>query len=323
MNVAINDTLSVIERVQQHSSLNGWVITFILIIIPIVYEIIKSNLSSIKLIYGFVLNLPLIKSLNKSEGVFLMNQSQQQKNWITIKKEYLKKNFQTIEINYKKLLKSNGLISEINLRKIFKKHITKVKKIERKLLRINNLSYCGFPHVPLGFFDGNNLRKVNNISHINYFENPPCSEQGFFELKHIYNDPVKIESSDLEGINIVNEVILKVEQSYKIQDKDVKQINSELQILKFSNIEIKPWGITNYAQLDSFKNQFRNYLILLKEIGIKKIHLVATTPTPLSFALGSAIEHHFPEIIVYNYCNGVFDWSISIQKKEISYHNLK
>lgn len=45
--------------------------------------------------------------------------------------------------------------------------------------------------------------------------------------------------------------------------------------------------------------------------------MVATTQTSLSFSISNTIEHYFPEIIVYNYNLGDFDWGISIQKNEL------
>ena len=50
MENVINDSINVFEQIKHIRSINGWTITFFIIILPIVYEIIKSNLPLIKLI---------------------------------------------------------------------------------------------------------------------------------------------------------------------------------------------------------------------------------------------------------------------------------
>jgi hypothetical protein len=114
-----------------------------------------------------------------------------------------------------------------------------------------------------------------------------------------------------------NEIALKIEQSFPINNNGIRKTVHVDQIVFFGIKNPKQWGITNYAEIDLYQKAFKLLLNDLKNKGVKKIHLFATTPVSLSFSLGRVINHYHPEIIVYNYNNGRFDWGINLSRMEV------
>jgi len=184
----------------------------------------------------------------------------------------------------------------------------------------NSLIYIGFPHVPLGFLDGVNFSDIDDPILYEYQGmGSECLGKGFFELKRIYNTEIELEQTLNNNDSLEKEVALKIEQSFRINDDDIKKVINVSSIVSLSSDEIDRWKITNYAQIDKYQREFEKMLTRMKAKGVEKIHLFATTPVSLSFSLGRVINHYHPEIIVYNYNNGIFDWGINLQNCEIIY----
>lgn len=346
----MDEKISIVSQLMETEKIYSYIIELIksnglmTVVLIILLDLLRNHFAFLKRIFGWLYNRPLINKLQKFDGIAIMNISKFEKNYVRIKRYCHENNIRFIVISPMKLpcrvfkrlkwcylsellngkfgvFNDDGTITNEKLEKMFKHHKVKINVIACKLIKYQSLHYSGFPHVPLGFFDGYVLRTVHNIRFWNYYESSEYVENGFWELKSVLNSTVNIRKSDISNLYNTEEIILKIEQSFVISDYSLSQISSDLPILKFSTENIRPWSIINYAQVDSIKSQFRNYLLELSKTGVKKIHIVATTPTPLSFALGSAIEHHFPQVIVYNYNNGRFDWGIEIQKKRVFYNN--
>lgn len=146
-----------------------------------------------------------------------------------------------------------------------------------------------------------------------------CLGKGFFELKHIYNSTLNLKCDIDKFTKLDNEVALKIEQSFHINNDDINKVVKVGNILTFGNHDIGRWRITNYAQIEIYKREYLNILEKLKNKGVARIHLFASTPVSLSFSLGSVIEHYHPEVIVYNYNNGTFDWGINLRTQKVVY----
>jgi Ca2+-binding EF-hand superfamily protein len=212
----------------------------------------------------------------------------------------------------------DGTITKEKLENIVKRQQKTIQKAKRIMKNGNSLIYIGFPHVPLGFLDGVNFSDIDDPILYEYQGmDSECLGKGFFELKRIYNTEIEIEQTLNNYDSLDKEVVLKIEQSFKINDDDIKKVVNVSSIVSLSSSKIGRWKITNYAQIDKYQREFEKMLTEMKAKGVEKIHLFATTPVSLSFSLGRVINHYHPEIIVYNYNNGTFDWGINLQNREI------
>ncbi len=95
---------------------------------------------------------------------------------------------------------------------------------------------------------------------LEYLKSNNSSQKKFIELDKKYNMPIKIISTPLIDSNLSEEIILKIENSFAIKDNEINKISENTKILKFSNKNIKPQNISNYAEIDSFKKQLSIYL---------------------------------------------------------------
>lgn len=188
-----------------------------------------------------------------------------------------------------------------------------IKKAKKRMKNGNSLIDIGFPHVPLGFLDGVNFSDIDDLILYEYQGmGSECLGKGFFELKRIYNTEIGLGQKFNKNSSVGKEVALKIEQSFNISDDQINKVINVSSILSLSPKEVGRWKITNYAQIDKYQREFEKILTRMKAEGVEKIHLFATTPVPLSFSLGRVINHYHPEILVYNYNNGIFDWGINL-----------
>lgn len=222
---------------------------------------------------------------------------------------------------YKKDFNKDGTISKENLEKVISKQQKKIRKAKSLMKNKSSFIYIGFPHLPLGFLDGYCFNDIDSPILYEYQGiKSETKEIGFYELSRIYNTSLEIFNNVKEPIE--KEIVLKIEQSFKISDSDINKNVNVSSVYTFGPSDIKRCGITNYAQIDVYKNEFEKLLDSLKSMGVVKIHLFATTPASLSFSLGRVIKHYHPEVIVYNYNNGIFDWAINLRNQQVFIPNL-
>lgn len=239
----------------------------------------------------------------------------------SVLKNYLLQGYKYIKVNYIEDFKS--IQKKESLYKIIMKQEKKIKNAKKGSKNSNSVVYLGFPHIPIGFFDGYNFTDLDDAILYEYQGDSKSGlDKGFFELKKIYNSELKLETNYKEILTeeseINSEIILKVEQSYKIDDMTIKEIVGEVPIVYLRNKDIKRWGIISYADVDIFQREFNKILNAAQASKIRKIHLVATTPTSLTFSLGRVIKHYHPEIIVYNFNGGCYDWSLNIKQSKVN-----
>jgi len=260
--------------------------------------------------------LPFIKK----EYIVFANFSKKEGNINEIRKSYVETGCKLYELKSFRKFTKDGSITKAELEQIIINQQEKINKAKRLMKNKNSLIYIGFPHVPLGFLDGVNFSDIDSPILYEYQGmSTECLGKGFFELKHIYNSTLNLKCDLDKFTKLDNEVALKIEQSFHINNDDINKVVKVGNILTFGTNDVGRWRITNYAQIEIYKREFLNILEDLKDRGVVKIYLFAATPVSLSFSLGSVIEHYHPEVIVYNYNNGTFDWGINLRTQQVVY----
>lgn len=304
----VNAIIDLIEK----DLVNGLILLVILIIILFIISILsyKNN----RLLQRLVNKIPFIRK----EYVLVANFSKKEGKIDEIIKDYMEYGCKVFKLYTFRDFDKDGTITKEKLENIVKRQQKTIQKAKRIMKNGNSLIYIGFPHVPLGFLDGVNFSDIDDPILYEYQGmDSECLGKGFFELKRIYNTEIEIEQTLNNYDSLDKEVVLKIEQSFKINDDDIKKVVNISSIVSLSSSKIGRWKITNYAQIDKYQREFEKMLTEMKAKGVEKIHLFATTPVSLSFSLGRVINHYHPEIIVYNYNNGTFDWGINLQNREI------
>ncbi len=299
---------------------NPWksiILLLILILIAFIITIITYRKSKkIQKAINFVTSLffPLIKK----DVVIMATFSKHQAVFKNVLDEYSLVGYKKYELNYIKEFKKESEIDEVTLQKIIDNQNKVMNKIKKGIKNNDSLIYLGFPHVPIAFLDGKNFSETDNAILYEYKGSlTNSSDKKFFELKKIYNSEIKF-TSNYKEINVVeDEVILKIEQSFLINDIEIRDILGDLPIIYLRNNEIERWTIESYSDVDIIVKEFYEILKFCNNEGIKKIHLFLTTPVSLTFSLGRIIEHYHPNIIVYNYNNNKFDWCVDCSKSKV------
>lgn len=287
----------------------------LLLMLGFISVITYKNNKTIQNIYNYITNyIPFIKK----EYIMIANFSKKSGNVNDIVNKYSDAGCKIYELNNFEKFSKDGSISKRDLEKVIKNEQETIKKARRRMKNKNSFIYIGFPHVPLGFLDGVNFTDIDDPILYEYQGGDnECLGKGFFELKKVYNSNINL-INNLDSCNdFMDEIALKVEQSFAISDGDINRVVEVSKIIKFGLLEPVHSGIVNYAQIDIYQRGFDKLLIELKNRGVDKIHLFATTPVSLSFSLGRIIKHYHPEIIVYNFNNGSFDWGINLKTKEV------
>ncbi|PGU99182.1 SAVED domain-containing protein [Bacillus thuringiensis] len=303
----------------QSDPLTAIIMLLILIFISI---ILYKKWGWLQIAYNWIVNYVLI--FMKRDFIMLATFSKKEANFNKVKKEYQEQGCLYITHNFFKKFNNDGSIKIGALQDILKEQKAKMKTAIKRSMNSNSLIYIGFPHVPFAFLDGYHFRSTDDPILYEYQgEDSECLGKGFYELKRKYNTEMKIITDYNTEIKYDNEIALKIEQSFPIMNEGIKKVSGVSQIVSLGLETPNRWSITNYAQIDMYQTRFLELLSKLKESGVNKIHLFATTPVSLSFSLGRVIEHYHPEIIVYNYNNNVYDWAVNLRTEEILTFNNK
>jgi hypothetical protein len=297
-------------------------LTAIIMLLILVFSIIilYKKWGWLQIAYNWVVNHVLL--FMKRDFILLATFSKKEANFASVKREYQEQGCLYITNYFIKKFNIEGSINVTDLKKIINKQNSKMKTAIKRSKNANSLIYLGFPHVPLAFLDGYHFKSTDDAILYEYQgEDSECLGKGFYELKRKYNTDMKIVSNYNSQIKYDNEVALKIEQSFSIMNEGIKNVSGASQVISLGLENPNRWNITNYAQIDLYQKKFLELLSKLKESGVTKIHLFATTPVSLSFSLGRIVEHYHPEIIVYNYNNNAYDWAINLKTEEITIIN--
>lgn len=293
----------------------GVIIVLLLILSILICLIYKKN-KLIQNIINFIENMffPVIKKERIILAVFTKHKAVTK----SVTDKYSLVGYKKICIDYYRKFCDNKM-TEKKLQSIVDKQYKRMHKIKKGMKDNKALVYLGFPHVPFALLDGVNFSGTDNVILYEYKGSlTNSSGKDFFELENTYNSDIEI-LNNYENYTLNNdEIILKIEQSFDIDDNKIKDIVGDIDLIYLKNRDIERWGINSYAEVDKFAKEFFNVLQWTSKNNIKKIHLVMTTPVSLTFSLGKVIEHYHPEIIIYNYNNNNYDWCIDIKKRKVT-----
>lgn len=308
--------LHAIIDVIEKDLIKGLILLAVLLIILFIISILSYKKS--RLLQKLVNLIPFLRK----EYVMIANFSKKEGKIDRIINGYMEFGCKVFKLCTFRNFNKDGTITEEKLENVITKQQDTIRKAKKKMKNGNSLIYIGFPHVPLAFLDGVNFSDIDDPILYEYQGmGSECLGKGFFELKQIYNTGIKLEQISNCNDLLEKEVALKIEQSFEISDEDINRAINVPLIISLTSSQIGRWEITNYAQIDKYQREFEKMLTRMKAEGVEKIHLFATTPVSLSFSLGRVINHYHPKIIVYNYNNGIFDWGINLQNRELIYMN--
>lgn len=287
----------------------------LLLILGFIAVIIYKNNKTVQNIYNYITNyIPFIKK----EYIMIANFSKKSGNVSDIVNKYSDAGCKVYKLNNFERFSKDGSISKNDLEKVIQKEQKTIKYAKRRMKNKKSFIYVGFPHVPLGFLDGVNFTDIDDPILYEYQgKDNECLGKGFFELKTIYNSNIDLVNNLDSYSDFKDEIAVKIEQSFGINDSDINKVIKVSQIIVFGLLMPVHSGIANYAQIDIYQRDFDKLLSVLKDKGVNRIHLFATTPISLSFSLGRIIKHYHPEIIVYNFNNGRFDWGINLRTQDV------
>lgn len=215
-------------------------------------------------------------------------------------------------------------IKEKDLQSIVDKQYKNMHKIKKGMKNNKSLVYLGFPHIPFALLDGVNFSGTDNVILYEYkgaLTN--SSNKDFFELENTYNSDIEILNNyEHHTLKSNEEIILKIEQSFDINDNKLKELVGDIDLIYLRNKDVKRWGISSYAEVDKFSKEFYKVLQWASKNDVKKIHLFMTTPVSLTFSFGKVIEHYHPNIIIYNYHNNEYDWCLDIKNRKVNVINI-
>lgn len=302
INGVIAGTISVIE------------LALLLAIIIAMGVVLYKNNRYFKIAYNFAANvLPFVKR----KHILVVNFAKQKGAIGEIKEKYVEAGCKTFVLN-KNTIEANRKVDEASLTSVVKEQERIIVKAKGRMKDESSFIYAGFPHIPLGFLDGMNFTDSDvPMLYENQHADADHRKKGFYELEKVYNTEMRLCSNIGDLNEPGKEVALKIEQSFRISDDEVKAVLKDVPIVSLSNEIICRSGISNYSQIDKYKKEFEKILAGLRAKGVERVHLFATTPTSLSFSLGSVIKHYHPEIIVYNFNNGVIDWALNLRTKTV------
>lgn len=296
------------------------IIVFILILGILICIIYKKN-KAVQKIVNFIENIffPYIKKEKIILAVFTKKKAATK----SITNKYSLIGYKKIYIDcYKKFC--DNKMTEEDLQNIVDKQYKNIHKIKKGMKSNNSLVYLGFPHIPFALLDGVNFSGTDNVILYEYkgaLTN--SSNKDFFELENTYNSDIEILNNYENYILQSKEIILKIEQSFNINDDKLKELVGDIDLIYLRNKDVKRWGISSYAEVDKFSKEFYKVLQWASKNNVKKIHLFMTTPVSLTFSLGKVIEHYHPNIITYNYNNNEYDWCIDIKNRKVNVINKK
>ncbi len=164
------------------------------------------------------------------------------------------------------------------------------------------ISYVGYVNVPFAIYDGYCLGDNKDYTLFDSTKNENKFYKIDFKKKRNIANKFSVKQSD--------EVELYIYSSYKIgkhNDNDLPKYEFDL-------------PISDELTLDYLNDMFYKITDFLDECrtnGVLKVHMYCATRQPVSFIIGTAIQSHHPEIIVYDFENSKYTWGLSIKKGKL------
>ncbi|MGI6644459.1 MAG: SAVED domain-containing protein [Bacilli bacterium] len=224
-----------------------------------------------------------------------------------------KKTFSIDEIDSRMKIKKAHIINHQPKRvkfglKGYKMHFKKMQINLYNILRnyddIGFIAYAGFVNVPFAIYDGYCLGDTKNYVLFDTMKNTSGVYKINFNRKRS-----NINAFDLL-LDDVKEVELYISSSYEIKYQK-SHAKAQFEIKSIIDDKISK----NY--LNDLFYKVADFLDYCRSNKVKKIHMYCASRQPVSFIIGTAIQSHHPEVIVYDFENSEYTWGLSVQKGKI------
>lgn len=190
--------------------------------------------------------------------------------------------------------------------KFVKNHFRKMKislyQIQRNISETSTLAYAGYASVPFAVFDGYCLGDNRDYQLFDTTKNENGTYKIDFSKKRTKNNTFK-------KIN-ATEVSLFVSSSFEVDNRHGK-----------TDIKFNYMCLINDKVDDNYLSEVfyfvTDFLDHCRVSGVKKIHIYCASRQLVSFIIGTAIQSHHPEVIVYEFENNKYTWGLSIQNAKI------
>lgn len=199
-----------------------------------------------------------------------------------------------------------------------------VKSFKDKLDNKHEYGYMGIAHTPLVLRMGNQIGDENEIK---LFHKSRTKENNieFKELNMNKNFKELIIESELLDRDS-DELIVGLSTTYIIKYDELNIFNpDEKNIIIFKYKDLEYLDIQGFDVIESIVQvrYYTQYIMnniqrVVKEKNISKIHMVLSTSTAMTFALGQAISlNNYPNVIIYHYDindSRKYTWGIDLSK---------
>ena len=214
--------------------------------------------------------------------------------------------------------KSKWIINESNTHKIgfkftklnFRKGQIALYQITRNLKYKPKISYGGYVSVPLAAYDGSCLGDTRN-----YFLYDTMS--GKKHAKRIEFNPSRNTSVRFGVDSTFKEVNLIVSSSFLVNSNAVRDGTMPTfridQLLK---------GFADSKYLIKMHSLVYDFLDECRFSGITKVHMYMSSRQAVSFAVGTAIQPHHSEVLIYEYEDARYTWNINVKKAKLEEEEL-
>lgn len=190
--------------------------------------------------------------------------------------------------------------------KQYKSHFKKMQyhlyQIKRNLKSNNHFIYGGFVSPMFAVFDG--MQIGNNVkADFICYDNKSNSYYSIDYHRKSSNSPHGLDLSEFSG----EEINIVISSTYKI---DPSKYDSSIKTFEFD--EKLEDRVTN-KYLQRVYEFVESVLVGTQTTGIRRINLYIAAKQPISFVVGTAIEERHPEIVVYEYDNNKYAYSLNLK----------
>ena len=182
------------------------------------------------------------------------------------------------------------------------------------------IAYFGLAHIPLLFDIGSQIADKFKIEFFEYNRN---SYQ--WDYLGMGENNLEINQNYVSTDSQIKEAVLKIEISYQINDKLIKDVVSDFTTLKSISLNpVKLDSINNATEIKDISQIFRESVdqIISEHPDIILIHLFYSGPVSLAINLGRKISKRTdPKFLVYNYMSNAkpkYKWAININEDDSS-----
>lgn len=196
--------------------------------------------------------------------------------------------------------------------KTYQSHFRKMQyrlfQIKRNLKENLDFTYGGFASPMFAVFDGMQIGNTTKFDLVCYDNNT----NSFYSIPYSRkssNTPSEIDcKEDLE----TDEINIVISSTYKVSPS---KYNSSLRTFEFEDLTNNK--IDN-EYLQKVYQYVESVLVWSQTRNIRRINMYISAKQPVSFVIGTAIEERHPEVIVYEFVDNKYAYSLNLKTFNIS-----